>query len=163
MRRRVVVFALVVGLLVVGLLAPGASAGRFDYRAPLSHAQEVGTVNAPGAHGHAVFWVAGSTLHYRVTVKHLTGPATQAHIHAPAPRGANALPAIWLCDSATNPGPGATPSCSAVRSGELIEGSVAVTVGQLAWLDGGVAYVNVHTAANPAGEVRGQILKLGRR
>ena len=162
MRRRVV-FASFIGLVAFGLLAPGASAGRFDYRAPLSHAQEVGTVNAPGAHGHAVFWVSGSTLHYRVSVKHLTGAATMAHIHAPAPRGVNTGIAIWLCDSAAIPGPGTTPACSTTTSGGLIEGSVSVTTGQLAWLDTGMAYVNVHTAAHPGGEVRGQILDIGGR
>src|SRR5690606_16599826 len=126
MRRKVGLVS-VIGLLTLGLLAPGASADRVDYRAPLSHAQEVGVVNAPGAHGHSVFWVSGSTLHYRVSVKHLTGSATQAHIHAPAERGTNAGVAIWLCDSDTNPGPAATPACSTTSSGELVEGSTPVT------------------------------------
>ncbi|MEX1005783.1 MAG: CHRD domain-containing protein [Acidimicrobiia bacterium] len=161
MRRRVV-FTLVVGLLALGLFAPGASAGRVDYRAPLSHAQEVGAVDAPGAHGHAVFWVSGSNLHYRVSVKHLTDSATMAHIHAPAERGANAGITVWLCDSDTIPGPAITPACSATTSGGLVEGSAPVTPEQLAWLDTGVAYVNVHTVAHPGGEVRGQILDVGR-
>lgn len=162
MRRRVVVFGLFVGLLTIGLLAP-ASAGRVDYRAPLSHAQEVGDVNAPGAHGHAVFWVSGSTLHYRVSVKHLTGPVTMAHIHAPAERGANTGIAVWLCDSATIPGPLDTPACASTTSGGLVEGSAPVTMAQLAWLESGLAYVNVHTGAHPGGEVRGQILDVGGR
>jgi hypothetical protein len=162
MRRRIV-FASVVGLLTVGLVAPGASAGRVDFRAPLSHAQEVGAVNAPGAHGHAVFRVSGSTLHYQVSVKHLTGSATQAHIHAPAERGTNTGIAVWLCGSATNPGPAGTPACSSATSGTLIEGSASVTAEQLAWLASGMAYVNVHTAAHPPGEVRGQILDVGGR
>ena len=162
MRRRVV-FVSVVGLLALGLLAPGASAGRVDYRAPLSHAQEVGVVDAPGAHGHSVFWVSGSTLHYRVSVEHLTGAATMSHIHAPADRGANAGISIWLCDSATNPGPASTPLCATTTSGQLVEGSVPVTMEQLAWLDSGLAYVNVHTVAHPPGEVRGQILDVGGR
>ncbi|MDX1449421.1 MAG: CHRD domain-containing protein [Acidimicrobiia bacterium] len=163
MRRRRVAFAVVVGLVIFGLMAPGASAGKVDFRAPLSHAQETHSVNAPGAHGHAVFWVEGSTLHYRVSVKHLTGPATMAHIHAPGSRGTNAGVALWLCDSAAVPGPGATPACSTVTSGSLITGAVPVTAGQLAWLRDGVGYVNVHTVAHPAGEVRGQILRLGRK
>ena len=162
MRRRVV-FVSVVGLLAFALLAPGASAERVDYRAPMSHAQEVGAVNAPGAHGASVFWVSGSTLHYRLSVKHLTGSATMAHIHAPAERGVNAGIAIWLCDSAVIPGPAITPACSTTTSGHLVEGSVPVTMEQLAWLDSGSAYVNVHTFAHPAGEVRGQILDVGGR
>lgn len=163
MRRRIVVFGLVVGLLTFGLLTPVASAGRVDFRAPLSHAQEVGVVNAPGAHGHATFWVTGSTLHYRVTVKHLTGAATMAHIHGPAPRGVNTGIAVWLCGTAAFPGPMGTPACSTATSGGLVEGSVPVTPGQLAMLEARMAYVNVHTTAHPGGEIRGQILRLGRR
>lgn len=162
MRRRVV-FVFVAGLLTLGLLAPGASAGRVDYRAPLSHAQEVAAVDAPGAHGHSEFWVSGSTLHYRVSVKHLTGHATQAHIHGPADRGENAGIAIWLCDSETNPGPATAPACSETTAGELVEGSVSVSPEQLALLDSGETYVNVHTGDHPGGEVRGQILSVGRR
>lgn len=104
-----------------------------------------------------------STLHYRVSVKDLTDSATMAHVHTPAERGVNAEIAIWLCDSDTIAGPAITPACSTSTTGELIEGSTPVTTEQLAWLDSGMAYVNVHTVAHPGGEVRGQILDVGGR
>ena len=68
MRRTFLLVALA-SLMVVALIATGASAGKgADFAAPLSHAQEVAVVNAPGAGGYAEFWVTGSTLNYRVTV-----------------------------------------------------------------------------------------------
>ncbi len=161
MRRQIVVAVLVAGLAVM-MLAPAASAGRVDFRAPMSHSQEVGEVNAPGAGGSAEFWVDGGQLHYRIDVRHLTGPTTQAHIHAAA-RHANGGVAVWLCDSDTNPGPATVPECNAVTTGLLVEGSVPADMATLALVDSGLAYVNVHTALHPAGEVRGQILSVGGR
>ena len=155
-------FTAMAGLLAVALLAPTASAGRVDFRAPMSHAQEVGVVNAPGAHGHAVFRIEGSTLHYTVTVKHLTGPATQAHIHAPAERGVNTGISIWLCGNVPNT-PAGVPACASTVNGTLIVGSSPISIDQLTWLENRQAYVNVHTAAHPPGEVRGQVLRVGPR
>jgi hypothetical protein len=159
---RRITFMVLVGLLIVALLAPTASAGRVDFRAPLSHAQEVGVVNAPGAHGHAVFRIEGSTLHYTVTVKHLTGSATQSHIHAPAERGVDAGVSIWLCGNLAAT-PAGVPACASTVNGTLVTGSTTVTMEQLAWLETGQAYVNVHTVLHAPGEVRGQILDVGGR
>ena len=160
MRRRLMLVA-IVGVLALGLVIPGASAGSVDFRAPLSHAQEVGVINAPGAHGMAAFVLDGGTLHYQISVKGLTGSATQAHIHAPAVRGVNTGIEIWLCGTAALPGPIGTPTCSTTTDGSLVTGSVAVSLTQLGWMETMQAYVNVHTAAHPGGEVRGQVLDVG--
>ncbi len=158
MRMRVLTATLTI-LLAVALMAPAAAAGRTDYRAPLSHAQETHEVDAPGAGGMATFWLEGTTLHYEIDVRHLTGPAIAAHIHAAADRSANAGVGVWLC----GPGPIGTPPCSGVTDGELVTGSVEVGTSLLADINAGKAYVNVHTSRHPAGEVRGQILDVGGR
>ena len=161
--RRLLLLVAMAALLVVGLVATGASAGKdADFAAPLSHAQEVGEVNAPGAGGYAEFWVEGSTLNYRVTVRRLTGPASMAHIHGPGDRHENAGISIWLCGTAALPGPAGTPTCSSATDGLLVEGSVTVTMDQLAMLEAKMGYTNVHTALHPAGEVRGQVLRVGK-
>ena len=80
-------------------------------------------------------------LKYKVTYSGLTGPATAAHFHGPAAAGANAGVVI----------PFANPASP-------IEGQVTLTSAQAADLLAGKWYVNIHTAANAAGEIRGQML-----
>src|SRR6185369_5568185 len=82
----------------------------------------------------------------------LTGPATMAHIHGPA---AVQQPAGVLIDFApyhslaTNPATGGT-----------IIGTVEVPENIVSNLLAGYTYVNVHTASNPPGEIRGQLIAL---
>ncbi len=80
-------------------------------------------------------------LKYKITYAGLSGPATAAHLHGPAMAGANAGVAV----------PFANPASP-------IEGSVTLTPAQAADLMAGKWYVNVHTAAHPGGEIRGQML-----
>jgi CHRD domain len=161
--RRTLLLVTLASLMVVALIATGASAGKdADFASPLSHAQEVGVVNAPGAGGYAEFRLDGSTLTYRITVRHLTGPASMAHIHGPGDRHENAGISIWLCGTAALPGPAGTPTCRTATDGLLVEGSVAVTTDQLAMIEAKLGYTNVHTAMHPGGEVRGQVLRVGK-
>ena len=78
------------------------------------------------------------TLTYTVTFENLTGPATAAHFHGPAAPGANAGVQVPLGNNPTSP----------------IHGSAKLTDAQITELEAGKWYVNVHTAANPGGEIR---------
>ena len=80
-------------------------------------------------------------LKWKVTYSGLTGPATMAHFHGPAMPGANATVVVPF-PSAASPA----------------EGSATLTPDQIADLTAGKWYVNVHTAANPGGEIRGQVM-----
>jgi hypothetical protein len=85
---------------------------------------------------------ASKKLSWKVTFSGLTGPATAAHFHGPAEAGKNAGVAV--------PIPGtASP----------LEGSATLTDAQAADLTSGKWYVNIHTAANKSGEIRGQVVK----
>ena len=86
---------------------------------------------------------ASKKLTWKLTYSGLTGPATAAHFHGPAEAGKNAGVAVAI--------PGATASPA--------EGSATLTDAQAAELMAGKFYVNVHTAANPGGEIRGQVTK----
>ncbi len=96
-------------------------------------------------------------MHYRITVRHLTGPAGQAHIHAPAPRHVATGVEQFLC------GGGGQPDCNATTDGVLVQSSFGASAQLLEWMEDGLAYVNVHTSRHPPGEVRGQILQVGGR
>lgn len=83
------------------------------------------------------------TLTWDATFSGLSGPATMAHFHGPAAPGANAGVVVpW-------PSPVASP----------VHGTKVLTDPQIADLEAGKWYANVHTAANPGGEIRGQMMK----
>jgi hypothetical protein len=86
---------------------------------------------------------ASKKLTWKLTYSGLTGPATAAHFHGPAEPGKNAGVAVAIPNATTSPN----------------EGSATLTDAQAADLLAGKYYVNVHTAANPGGEIRGQVTK----
>jgi hypothetical protein len=86
---------------------------------------------------------ATKKLSWKLTYSGLSGPATAAHFHGPAEPGKNAGVAVAIPNATENPA----------------EGSAILTDAQAADLVAGKYYVNVHTAANPGGEIRGQVTK----
>lgn len=86
---------------------------------------------------------ASKKLSWKVTYSGLSGPATAAHFHGPGETGKNAGVAVPIPNIASSPA----------------EGSATLTDAQAADLLAGKYYVNIHTAANPAGEIRGQVMK----
>jgi len=86
---------------------------------------------------------ATKKLSWKLTYSGLSGPATAAHFHGPAEPDKNAGVAV------------AIPNAIEVPA----EGSAILTDAQAADLMAGKYYVNVHTAANPGGEIRGQVTK----
>lgn len=89
---------------------------------------------------------SSGTLSWRLTFSKLTGRAVGAHVHI-GRRGAA--------------GPVAVPLCGPCRSGA--RGNATLQANVLAALEAGRAYVNVHTARNAAGEIRGQVPALALR
>jgi hypothetical protein len=83
---------------------------------------------------------ASKKLTYTVTYKGLSGDAVAAHFHGPADAGANGGVELPIT---TGPSP--------------IKGEATLTDAQAADLAAGKWYVNIHTAANPMGEIRGQV------
>ncbi len=80
------------------------------------------------------------TLKWSVTYSGLSGPVTAGHFHGPAAAGANAG-VVLPFSSNTSP----------------IQGSAVLTEAQMADFVAGKWYANLHTAANPGGEIRGQV------
>ena len=122
----------------------GQMGGKTAMKATLSSAQEV-PPNASRGTGAGTFNFDPATkqLQWNVNYSGLTGPVTGAHIHGPAAQGANAGVMVPFQNPGTSP----------------ITGMATLTDAQVQALTNGQTYVNIHTAANPAGEIRGQITK----
>lgn len=115
------------------------------YIVPLTSANEVPPVVLPAAHGEGNIVVDSSTgaISGSVSVSGLTGTATMAHIHQ-APDGENGPVVLGLEGNADG-------SVWSVPADSVLD------TPQLQALLAGDMYFNVHTEANPAGELRGQI------
>ena len=133
------------GIAAIAMLAASASlAEEMKMKADLSATQEVPPTQSQGKGNAEVnFDTASKKLSWTVTYSGLTGPATAAHFHGPAETGKNAGVAVPIPNQANSP----------------VSGSATLTDAQAADLAAGKYYVNIHTAANPGGEIRGQVTK----
>lgn len=96
----------------------------------------------------------GATGAYSVTVQGLSGPATAAHIHGPG--GVDVAAGIIVTFNVTT----TSATSGIIAAGTFTStGHATIDMDSLGvLLRNGNAYVNVHTAANPNGEIRGQIV-----
>ncbi len=86
--------------------------------------------------------LTGNKLVWKLTFAGLSGPANGAHIHL---------------GKAGKAGNVAVPLCAGSKCKSGIHGTVTLKASVLKAVTHGGAYVNVHTAKNPNGEIRGQI------
>jgi len=140
-RKLAPLFVVAVASLVLSMTALAAPKG-MGWSAKLDAMQEVPAqvVKAPNGKGTFHATLKGSTLKWTLTFSGLSGPATAAHIHMGAMGKAGNV-VVPLC------GP-----CKAKQSGSAkVSKAVVKAAGKH------LLYVNVHTAKNPNGEIRGQI------
>ncbi|NPU12489.1 CHRD domain-containing protein [Bradyrhizobium sp. 83002] len=139
--NRKLVLAVLVSTCVAAL--PSAHAETVILKSELKAANEV-PPNASAASGtaEASFDTTTKTLVWKITFSGLSGPPIGAHFHGPSEPGKNA--GIVL--------PFKSPESP-------ITGASALTDAQAADLIAGKWYANIHTQANPGGEIRGQMTK----
>lgn len=136
--------ALAVAALAVTCTAMPAFAESVTFKAALSGAEEVPPTASKGTGNVDVTYDSASKkFSWKGTYSGLTGRVTGAHFHGPAEPGKNAGVEIPL-----------TPTASP------FEGSLMLSDTQAADLMAGKMYLNLHTAANANGEIRGQIMKI---
>ncbi len=131
----------------VMLCAVGSSAyAQTLLKAELTPEQENHEVTS-GASGTAALVLKNDELEFAISVDGLSGPITAAHFHR-APLGENGSPVRAITAEFTG------NSASGIwRDTD----SVPLTVDLIDALLAGELYINVHTAANPSGEIRGQV------
>ncbi|HEV7255905.1 MAG TPA: CHRD domain-containing protein [Mesorhizobium sp.] len=121
-----------------------AQAETMNFETELTGEQEVPPVTTSAKGELAVTYDSSSQmLSWKGTVSDLSGEVTGAHFHGPAKPGENADVLVPAPD---------------VQVGEF-EGSATLTDEQAKALMDGQIYFNVHTEANPKGELRGQIVE----
>ena len=127
--------------LAICLAAGTASAEEMKFMAELTGAQEVPPVETTASGMMDVTYDTESKmLSWTGEYSGLSGDATASHYHGPAPAGENAGPVL------------------PVEIADIEEGSAELTEEQATALQDGMWYFNIHTEANPAGEIRGQVV-----
>lgn len=138
-------FRTIVTASALAFVSIAAHAATIALKADLKASAEVPAKDSPGKGTlTGTLDTETSEFKYHVEFSDLSGPAVAAHFHGPAAEGVNAKPQIPIKVS-----PIASP----------IDGKATVTPEQAKDLVDGKWYFNLHTSANPGGEIRGQILK----
>jgi hypothetical protein len=118
-------------------------AAMVNMKASLSASSEVPKNDSKGTGSVSVTYdPATKKLSWKGSYSGLSGPATAAHFHGPAPAGKNAGVMVPI-----NP------------HGPSFTGSATLNEAQANALMAGQIYVNIHTAAHKGGEIRGQVTK----
>jgi hypothetical protein len=124
-------------------IASTSMAANVNLKADLKAASEVPPTDSKGTGSvTATYDTASKKLSWKGSISGLSGPATAAHFHS-GEVGKN--------------GGVAVPIAGADKG--AFEGSATLTDAQAEELMAGKWYVNVHTAANKGGEIRGQMTK----
>lgn len=130
---------------VLALVSIAAHAATITLKADLKASAEVPAKDSTGTGTlTATLNTDANEFKYHVEFSGLTGTVVAAHFHGPAIEGANSKPQIPIKIS-----PIVSP----------IDGVATITAEQAKDLLDGKWYFNLHTAANPGGEIRGQLLK----
>jgi hypothetical protein len=140
----------VIGFVAVGIalvVSAGAAARpeatSIQLRTVMNAQQEVPAPSGDVSNARGTFSATlntGGSISWQMSFSGLTGAAGAAHIHQAA---------------AGSPGPVVLALCGPCQS--PLSGTGTVTEAVVAAIESGAAYVNVHTAANGPGEIRGQL------
>jgi hypothetical protein len=144
--KKLVSAAVLAALVVLAVAAFAAAAGSKQSKvtATLTAGKEVPAPTGVPAAARGTFTgtLVGRKLTWRLTFSHLSGPAGAAHIHVGAVgKAGNVL--VPLCGPCKSP----------------VHGKATLTAAAVKALGKHRLYVNVHTAKNAAGEIRGQLVR----
>ena len=121
----------------------GGGATVTAYALTLTGGSEVPPVNTQATASVAIMLDASDNVTVTGTFTGLTADVTVAHIHGPASATMTADP---ILDLTVSPG----------RAG-TVSGSGQLTASEASAMRSGMTYINIHSSANTAGEIRAQI------
>lgn len=139
------------GVALADVAGGGASGSTATFKATMLPGDETPRpAGAAKAKGAFTATVSGSgsvqTMKWKLTFSGLSGKAVAAHVH----KGKAGVAGAVL-----------VPLCGPCRSGQA--GTTRIASGAADALERGLAYVNVHTARNKGGEIRGQVRLTGKK
>jgi predicted lipoprotein with Yx(FWY)xxD motif len=154
-KTRVALIVAALALLALPSAASAVDPTQPAYGGPLTGAQENPAVATTATgQGTVVISADGSTITYIVTYGGLSGTVNAAHIHTGA-GGSNGGVILPLAA-------GASPMTGTLTAADFTaSGSVTTFAQAVAAIRAGTTYFNLHTTANPGGEIRGQITAAG--
>ncbi len=136
---------------------PNARKGQMlEFGTFLTGTEEVSAVSAPGSGAAKIWQIDESTLKYELRVAN-TSDIVGAHLHM-AEAGSNGPVVVSLLPEGL---PGLNNGLIAegmISSSNLVGPLAGMSISDLlSGLESGGIYVNLHTSANPGGEIRGQV------
>jgi CHRD domain len=141
-RRIPIVMACSMGIFWTGM----AQAKEISFKVALSGTQCVPRVEMGGSGAASLTYDPETrAVTWSITYKGTSGRPTMAHFHGPASPGKNGPIVIWLTKEGS-------------PAEDVIKGKATLTPAQAQQFAAGEWYVNVHTQAHPACELRGQVI-----
>ena len=135
-------------VLTIVSVASFAPAAMIGWQVPIASDQVVGAPAIPGDEptGVGIVWLNDATneLTWEIPYSGLSGDLTNSHFHGPAARGVNAGVQVPI-----EAGP--------LPKYGILSGAAVISDAQEIQLLDGLWYINIHTALNGGGEIRGQI------
>ncbi len=145
MKKVNTLFRTIVTASALAFLSIASHAATLQLKADLKASSEVPAKDSAGTGTlMATLNTETNEFKYHIEFNGLTGSVVAAHFHGPAAEGVNAKPQLPIKTS-----PIASP----------IDGKATLTAEQAKDLADGKWYFNLHTSANPGGEIRGQVVK----
>ena len=136
---------------------------QFHFNASLKGGNEVPAVETHAV-GQAIVTISKNetSIHFKLIVANIQANITGSHFHM-APVGANAGVVVNLLNISDFPPPTTAPVNGVLAEGTILENNLSGALAGkplndlISAIRTGNIYVNVHTTANPGGEIRGQL------
>ena len=158
--RALVAWAVLMGAIVVSATALACGDDNttavpkdVTFGTTLNGAGENPAKNVPGVGTATIVKSPAGTYTYTINYSGMTGPLTGAHIHGPATTGVNANVIVPFNTTGAGASGTLTGTFTSTNTATISNDSLDVLMRT------GNAYVNLHTTANPGGEIRGQLLQ----